>query len=157
MSGVAVRAATPGDAALVLHLIQESFAAYRGWLQPPSSSADESVASIGAILARGGAALAFIDGEAAGTVLWQPKADSVYLGRLSVLPSCRRRGIAGVLIDWVEAEARRQGVAAVTLGVRIALPDNHRLFASRGFVEIGRTAHHGWHEPTSIDMRKELI
>jgi len=157
MSGVAVRAATPGDAALILYLIHESFAAYRGWLQPPSSSADESVDSIGALLARGGAALAFIEGEAAGAVLWQPKADSLYLGRLSVLPSFRRRGIAGILIDWVEAEARRQGAAAVTLGVRVALPENQLLFASRGFVEIGRTAHHGWHEPTSIDMRKDLV
>jgi hypothetical protein len=44
----------------------------------------------------------------------------------------------------------------VRLGVRIALPDNQRLFASLGYVEFSREAHPGFDHPTSINMRKAL-
>jgi hypothetical protein len=42
------------------------------------------------------------------------------------------------------------------LGVRIALPENQRLFAALGYVETERTAHPGFDVPTSITMRKVL-
>lgn len=101
--------------------------------------------------------MAVLEDEPAGAVLWQPRDDSLYLGRLSVLPQFRQRGIAGALVEWVEAQARRLGKPAVTLGVRVSLPENFELFSRRGFVEISRSAHPGWTEPTMIEMRKQLV
>ncbi|MDO9444463.1 MAG: GNAT family N-acetyltransferase, partial [Dehalococcoidia bacterium] len=80
----------------------------------------------------------------------------LYFGRLSVLPAHRRTGIAEALVSFVEAEAVRRGAAGVLLSVRIALPDNQRLFARLGYAEIGRQAHPGFDHATWIDMRKSL-
>ena len=44
-----------------------------------------------------------------------------------------------------------------TLGVRIALTENQRLFRSLGYREISREAHPGFTHPTSINMRKVLL
>jgi GNAT superfamily N-acetyltransferase len=80
----------------------------------------------------------------------------VYLGRLAVLPAWRGKGIARSLIGFVEDEARRHGAQTLSLGVRIALPAHHELFAACGFRETSRNAHPGFSEPTSIRMEKPL-
>ena len=64
--------------------------------------------------------------------------------------------MARALIAFVEDEARRLAAKTISLSVRIALPDNQRLFASCGFVEVSRDAHPGFTEPTSINMEKRL-
>jgi ribosomal protein S18 acetylase RimI-like enzyme len=90
-------------------------------------------------------------------VLWEEKdGDALYLGRLGVLPGWRRRGLARALVLAAEAEARRRGLARVTLSVRLVLEDNRRLFESCGFVETARTCHPGYAEPTSATMEKRL-
>jgi hypothetical protein len=68
----------------------------------------------------------------------------------------RGGGVAGALIRFVEDEARRRHCAGVVLGVRIALPENQRLFARHGFVAVSRHAHDGYAAPTWIKMRKSL-
>jgi hypothetical protein len=45
----------------------------------------------------------------------------------------------------------------VTLGVRIALPENVALFTALGYREISREAHAGFSEPTSITMEKRIL
>jgi GNAT superfamily N-acetyltransferase len=73
-----------------------------------------------------------------------------------VHPDFRRHGIAGRLLAEAERHARATGATALTLGVRIALPENARYFAARGFRETGREAHPGFDHPTSINMAKRL-
>lgn len=81
---------------------------------------------------------------------------NLYLGRFAVHPDFRRHGIAGRLLSEAERHARAIGAAAMTLGVRIALPDNFRYFAARGFRETSREAHPGFGHPTSINMARRL-
>ncbi len=78
--------------------------------------------------------------------------EALYLGRFAVHPDFRQHGIASRLLAEAERRARETGAAALALGVRIALPDNFRYFAARGFREVGREAHPGFDHPTSIRM-----
>lgn len=91
-----------------------------------------------------------------GCVLATRRSTNLYLGRFAVHPDFRRHGIASRLLAEAERHARASGATALTLGVRIALTDNFRYFAARGFREVGREAHPGFDQPTSIKMAKRL-
>lgn len=151
------RRATLADAAILAALINEAFAEYRPWLVPPSGALAETEQTIAAELAsQYGAFLAESAGAAVGCVLFRPEDPDLYFGRLSVPVAHRGKGIAHLLVEAVEAEARLQGRPGVVLGVRIALPANQRLFARLGYEEIARHAHPGFSEPTWIEMRKAI-
>lgn len=152
-----LRAATVDDAAGMAAVIAASFAQYRGRLVPESGAFRETAATIAAELEGGaGAIVAERNGELLGCVLVEEKEGDLYFGRLSVLPSARGRGLARLLIQAVETEARRRGLAGVRLGVRVVLTDNQRLFQALGYDETSREAHPGFDHPTSINMRKPL-
>jgi len=152
-----LRAATPSDAAAIAAVIAASFAQYRGQLVPESGVFRETADSVAADLSKGaGAIVAERNGEMLGCVLVEEMEGDLYFGRLSVLPSARGLGLARLLIDAVEVEARRRGLAGVRLGVRVVLTGNQRLFQSLGYREISREAHPGFDHPTSINMRKAL-
>ena len=153
-----LRIATAADAASIAATIAASFEQYRGKLVPESGAFRETAEGIAAELARGASAIvAERNGEMLGCVLVEEiEEGDLYFGRLSVLPSARGLGLARRLIEAVEGEARRRGLAGVRLGVRIVLTENQRLFASLGYRETSREAHHGFDRPTSINMRKPL-
>ena len=107
-------------------------------------------------LADHGGFVAVVDGRIVGAVLYKLLPEAIYLGRLAVPPAERGRGIARRLLQAVEDEARRRGAARVTLGVRIALPENAAFFIRNGYRETGCSTHAGFAAPTSIDMAKAL-
>jgi ribosomal protein S18 acetylase RimI-like enzyme len=123
-------------------------------LTPPSGVAKETVESVTALLTAGGGFVAFSADVPVGSVIWRDEEADLYLGRLAVLPAARRQGVARALIAAVEELARQRGKPAVVLAVRLALPDNIRLFQSLGFIEIGRLSHGGFIEPTQMRLRK---
>ncbi len=152
-----LRAATVDDAAGMAAVIAASFAQYRGKLVPESGAFQETAATIAAKLEGGaGAIVAERNGELLGCVLIEEQEGDLYFGRLSVLPSARGQGLARQLIQAVEAEASRRGLAGVRLGVRVVLTANQRLFQALGYRETSREAHPGFDHPTSINMRKPL-
>lgn len=153
---LAVRSASPADAATMAELINAAFAQYRGTLVPPSGALRETADSVAALLAGGGGAMAALDGAPAGAVLFRPNGEDLYLGRLSTLPQLRGRGVGEALVGFVEAEARRRGCPAVVLSVRLQLPANRRFFQRLGFVKVSESAHEGFDRPTTAGMRKEL-
>ncbi|UYN96637.1 MAG: GNAT family N-acetyltransferase [Enhydrobacter sp.] len=154
---VNLRTATAADASAIAATIAAAFEQYRGKLVPESGAFRESTAGIAAELAKGaGAIVAERNGEVVGCVMVKPMEDDLYFGRLSVLPRARGLGLARRLVEAVEDEARRRGLAGVRLGVRVVLAGNQRLFRSLGYEEISREAHEGFDHPTSINMRKSL-
>ena len=76
--------------------------------------------------------------------------------RVAVEPALQGRGIGRALMAWAEAEARRRGVAEVTLGVRIALPSNLELYRHLGYEVVSAHAHPGYDRPTWLQMRKPV-
>ena len=154
--GLTLRLATAADAAAIADLVRLAFATQSVVTDPLPSALKETAETITRALAWGGGAVVEADGRLAGCVLWHDEDRSLYVGRLSVHPAHRRRGIARMLMDECEREARRRGLTRMRLGVRLPLIDNRRLFASCGFVESGFHTHDGFSEPTSVWMERRL-
>ena len=154
---IILRPATLSDAPAIAATIAAAFTQYAGRLVPESGALSETAASIASELSNGsGAIVAERNGSLLGCVMTRLEEGDLYFGRLAVLPSARGKSLARRLVEAVEAEARTRGLQGIRLGVRIALPDNQRLFASLGYREISREAHPGFSHPTSINMRKAL-
>jgi len=155
-AAVRIRPLTIGEAANAANLIREAFAAQSRATDPPSGALGETTASVAAKLAEGGGAGAEAAGVLVGVVLWAEKDGALTIGRVSVLPAWRGRGIAHALLAAGEAEARRRGLKRMTLRVRLALDENRRLFAGFGFAPVGQGAHPDYREPTFLVMEKRL-
>jgi len=146
------------DAAAAAALIRSAFAAQTVATDPPPSAARETAQSVADSLGtpgEGGIG-AWAGTTLAGCVLWQVQPRGLYLGRLSVAPAWRRRGLAPALVEAAEAEARRRHLPRLLLSTRLVLADNRRVFARCGFVETGQHAHPGYAHPTFVDMEKTL-
>lgn len=157
--GVRVAAAAPQDLSDAVAVIHRAFSSLDGRIDPPSAALQETKESLAARFGRGGAVIvAHLDGAIVGAVCADPKPDgSIYLDRLAVDPSQVGHGIARALVTAVEDFARARGHDRVTLGVRLLLTDNIALFHHLGYGEIGRKAHPGFSEPTSLDLAKSLV
>ena len=144
------------DLSEIVALVHRAFEQYRGKLEPESGALSESVESLRKRLEKNRLFLAEDDGRISGAVFATQKGDAVYLDRLAVDPEVRSRGIARRLMEAVEVHARETGASRITLGVRLALPQNIDYFQRCGFVETGRQTHAGFDAPTSMDMEKPL-
>jgi len=148
--------AAHAESAAIAELIREAFEEYRGKLRPESGALAETAETIAVAFTDHTVMVAEADGRLVGCVLATPDGRNLYLGRLAVHPDFRRHGVGGLLLAEAERHARAIGAAALTLGVRIALPENFRYFAHHGFREVEREAHPGFDHPTSINMAKLL-
>jgi GNAT superfamily N-acetyltransferase len=131
-------------------LVQAAFGALA--IDPPSSVLDETLADFAVRLRSETAIVAEADHRLIGGVFCAPQGEALYIGRLTVAPDWRRRGVAGALIEAAKDEARRIGAKRITLRARIALPGNVALFRGHGFTIVGEHAHAGRSIPTSFAM-----
>ena len=151
------RRLTASDPTAAAAVIRIAFAEQGAVTDPPSSALGETAEIVADKLGSGGGAGLEHEGALIGVVLWTPEDSALYLGRLAVAPAWRGRGLAGRLIDAAEAEARRRGFEVLRLHARLELPMNRRLFARRGFVEVGVRAHPGYIRPTFAVMEKAMV
>jgi GNAT superfamily N-acetyltransferase len=102
---------------------------------PPSGAFEESVDDVRQAIADGGAVIVRLGGEPVGCGRFEfgPDRGFIEVGRLSVLPAYRGRGLATRMLGWFEARAAGLGVPAVILGVRLALPRNIALYERAGY------------------------
>jgi GNAT superfamily N-acetyltransferase len=156
MDEISFRALCPADADDAARVIRAAFAAQPRSTEPPSSALRETAETIAAKIAAGGGTGAFTDGALVGAILWEIKAGALHVGRVSVVPAWRGRGLAGALIAACESEARRGGLGRMTLRVRLQLPENERLFKRMGFERRAVDAHDGFEQPTQAVMEKRL-
>jgi GNAT superfamily N-acetyltransferase len=151
-----VRPMTEADCAAVAGLIIAAFRAQPVSLEPPPSALGETPESVASHLAVGGGAVAQADGCIVGSVLWEPRDGGLWVERLAVGPTWRRKGIARTLISAAEAAACAGGFVRLNLGTRLVLCGNRALFAGCGFVETTLHAHPGYAAPTWVAMEKRL-
>lgn len=138
----------------VLTLIRDSFDAMRSRIDPPSSvhrlscealqdlAHTEEIWSLGQPLSA--------------CMILHPRSDVLYVGKLSVAASERRRGLAGRLLDHAASRAHELDLPTLELQTRVELTENHATFLALGFYEVGRTAHDGYTRPTSITFRRSV-
>jgi len=156
MWDISLRPLAPEDAAPVAALIRAAFAAQSVVTDPLPSALRVTEADVAAHLRAGSGVVAEVGTSLVSSVLWAAQHDGLYLGRLAVAPSWRRRGLRRALVAAAEAAARNAALPVMRLSTRLALLDNRRLFAACGFVETTREAHPGHSEPTFVNMEKRL-
>ena len=152
---ITLREATTSDVPTLLALVHAAFEQYRDRLDPPSGAHHETAATLQAALQAGGAVLACVAGEPVGCVFYHRERDHAYVGRLSVLPALRRRGVGQALTDD-ERRARAMGVSRVRLGVRMALPRLRAYYERCGYRVVREARHAGYETPTYVVMEKDL-
>jgi predicted N-acetyltransferase YhbS len=151
-----VRKARSDDVERLRDVLIRAFREYEGRLDPPSGVHAETVASLAGKLTEGGALICEADGIVAGCIFYAPKAGYLYVGRLAVVPECRRRGIGDLLLRAAEGRAGELGLARVRLGVRLALGTLRAYYEARGYAPVALGSHAGYTEPTYVEMEKVL-
>ncbi|SEM75503.1 Predicted N-acetyltransferase YhbS [Loktanella fryxellensis] len=144
--------ATDSDLSAVLHLIRTAFAGMDGRIDPPSSVHRLTRAD----LALPGREVWVIGQPPLACMVLTPRADTLYLGKLAVVPAAQRRGHARRLIAQALMRAAALGHPSVTLQTRVELTENHAAFTRLGFEEIARTAHAGFDRLTTITYRRTV-
>jgi predicted N-acetyltransferase YhbS len=155
MPGYAVRRFT--DPSRVEELLALVHGAFRDLaIDPPSSALKETAADFATRLKSENCFVIEADGALVGSVFCARQQDALYIGRLTVAPAFRRRGVASALIGAAKTEARRCGATRITLKARIALAGNVALFSRHGFVVVAEETHQGFAAPTSYAMEFRL-
>jgi ribosomal protein S18 acetylase RimI-like enzyme len=151
-----IELASVADAALVHRLMWEAFAEYDGVLEPPTGALAESVADVEAAIAAGGAVLVWQGKEAIASARFQPEADHLYIGRVSVPPAHRGNGLARAVMAFLEEHGRTLGLPEAQVGVRRNLPGNIALYERLGYVIVREEPHPRGPAYTSVTMSKRL-
>lgn len=144
------------EAAETVHRLTRAAFAHYDRLDPPSGAGRENLESVRVELAHRGGALAHLDGVAVGCLRLDPGPDGFHVRRVAVDPAFQGRGVGRALMGWAEAEARRRRHRDVTVGVRLALPQNIRFYRRLGYEIVSEHAHTGYRRSTWVKMRKRL-
>jgi N-acetylglutamate synthase-like GNAT family acetyltransferase len=146
----------PDDPGPVLQLIRETFAYMDGRIDPPSSMVRRTEGAIARSAAEGEVWVLDEVGQVVACMVLTIRHDSVYLGKLAVADSHRRRGLARQLVGHAEGRARALHKGALELQSRVELTENHAAFLALGFRKTGETAHAGYDRPTSFTFTKTV-
>jgi GNAT superfamily N-acetyltransferase len=103
------------------------------------------VADFAAQIAEGQVHVAAGDAEEFhGFIVFFPKGDAMFLENVAVEPAAAGSGIGKSLIAFCEAEARRLGLAAVTLYTNEKMVENLSIYPKLGYVETDRRSEDGF-------------
>jgi len=130
-----IRRVGPESAAGVRDVVRAAFEA-RPLLDPPPAALTEDVEELADLLTKHGGLLAFLHGEAVGTLVLDPIGTTMYLRRFGVSPAAQGHGIAARLID--AAVDASDGFDDLTVVAREELPATIGFWERRGFREIRR-------------------
>ena len=144
------------DWAGLLALLRSAYAYMDSRIDPPSSLLRMDVAQLEEKTREEELILALEGQRLVGCAFASLRQDCVYVGKLAVDATVRRRGVARRIVEAAEALARAHGRPCVELETRIELIENHETFAALGFARVAETAHPGFDRPTSITMRKPV-
>ncbi len=80
--------------------------------------------------------------------------ETLYIGKLAVLPDAQGKGVGAWLLKLAEQTAHAMGLCALRLEVRVGLTRNQSYFAGFGFTKTAESRHPGFERTTSFEMRK---
>jgi ribosomal protein S18 acetylase RimI-like enzyme len=137
-----IKSANLEEIHIVHDVMRKAFEEYRDKLTPPSGALSETIDDIiKKISNNGGAIIAQIEGSDVGSAQFVFQDNFVYIGRVSVLPSHRGRGIGKRMVNYIEAHAKEKGVHESRLGVRLSIPSNVAFYQKLSYQIIERYAY----------------
>jgi [ribosomal protein S18]-alanine N-acetyltransferase len=97
-------------------------------------------------------------GEVAGYVVAWVAADEAEIANIAVAPTLRGQGIGARLLDATLVEVALRGASTVYLEVRESNAAARSLYASRGFVEVGRRRNYYRHpQEDALVLRRDRV
>jgi len=135
---------THPDAQLLIEAVQQEYVVrYGGRDQTPLVGA-ELVPPSGAFF------VGYLDGRPVATGAWRFRDDVVRLGsdrpaevkRMYVAPDARRRGVAGRMLEHLEATARAAGAEVMIMETGTAQPEAIGLYVAAGYAPIEPFGHY---------------
>jgi N-acetylglutamate synthase-like GNAT family acetyltransferase len=140
----------------LLALLQAAFAYMESRIDPPSSLNEMEIEDLRAKAKQETLIVAMEGTEIIGCAFAAIRGDCVYVGKVAVANSARRKGVARELIAAAEGVARQNQRRFLELQTRVELIENYQTFAALGFEKVAETAHPGYNRPTSITMRRRI-
>jgi GNAT superfamily N-acetyltransferase len=92
-------------------------------------------------------------GSVIGVVVLIRKGHGILLDNVAVDPGYQGKGYGRRLIEWAEAEARRQGFAHLDLYTHECMTENIAMYKQLGYAETERRSERGYQR---VYMRKRL-
>lgn len=154
---VKTRLAIPGDEAIIASLIFEAFLPFRDQYTPDAF--DYTAASAERIsdrFAEGPMWLAYIDGEAVGTVSGLAEEERFYIRSMAVKPSAQGKQVGQKLLDVLESHSREAGFEKLYLYTTFVLPGARPLYEKNGFYVVRETTPEEWFDMGGLEMEKKL-
>lgn len=146
----AIRPARPDDKARIEEIVEAAYSPYLARMdRKPAPMVDDYAGRIAA----GHTHVLEEDGSVLGVLVLEPRRDSLLLDNIAVDPSCHGKGFGRRLMDFTEAEARRQGFGAVELYTNEVMVENIERYRRLGYAETGRQHDRGYDR---VYMRKTL-
>ncbi len=136
-----IRLATPDDIAAVRRCAE---GAYEIYVTAIGKKPAPMVADFAAAQAQGQLYVAEVDREVAGFVVFYHRSDHVHLENVAVSPAHQGKGVGGRLMEFVEQETLKRGLATVELYTNVKMTGNLTLYPALGYEEIGRWSEDGF-------------
>jgi GNAT superfamily N-acetyltransferase len=94
------------------------------------------------------------DGRVVGVVVLVPEPGAMLLDNVAVDPAIQGKGYGGLLLEFAEQEARRQGFGVIRLYTNVLMTENLALYSRLGYVETRRGQEKGY---SRVYMEKRLL
>lgn len=147
-----IRQARPSDELAIKDCAEQAYARYIPLMgrKPAPMSADFK-----AQISAGDVYVAVDDkDEVQGFIVFYKQKSQMLLENVAVLPRASSRGIGKALIQFCEAAARQDSLAAVRLYTNAKMTENLAIYPKLGYREVGRRVEDGFHR---VYFEKNLI
>jgi ribosomal protein S18 acetylase RimI-like enzyme len=150
MDAIRIRSADSADVPTIERIVHDAYQHYLARMgKPPGPMLDDYAARV----SEGVVWVVENAGTVVGILVLLPKPDHLLLDNIAVNPRHQHLGFGRLLLEFAEAEARRQGYGEIRLYTHQTMTENQRLYAAIGYEEMGRGTEAGYER---VFMRKRL-
>lgn len=152
-----INLAVPGDEDLIASLILEAFLPFKEQYTPGAFEYTAATPdTIRERFAEGPMWIAYLGGEAIGTVSGLPEDERYYIRSMAVSPRAQRAGVGQKLLEALGADAMKRGYERLYLYTTFVLPGAQRLYEKNGFYVVRETLPEEWFDMGGLEMEKTL-
>jgi GNAT superfamily N-acetyltransferase len=139
--GLRIRAGEAGDLVAIERIVAAAYGKYVARMgKKPGPMLDDYAAHI----ADATLSVITLENDIAGLIVLCPEAECLLLDNVAVDPAMQGHGLGRALMEFAQAEAKRQGFARLRLYTHVSMTENIALYARLGWRETHRGAQDGY-------------